>query len=182
VKLRSPNLSAIPGPSAVLVLLLLAGCHGGSTLQPSTSQTIQRALTETQRQQLDLIPPPAKSRYTTVRSFDSWLNPYLTVQASMLELHITLADANPSALGVGGMLRPIGARRQELNISLDSLGDAVTAIPQTAWPYGRVVAIEEAHNTPRSAEPSVRRAMETAIARLNDLGIVVYDIDEGKVQ
>jgi hypothetical protein len=45
-----------------------------------------------------------------------------------------------------------------------------------------VVAIEEAHKTPASAEPTVRRNMETAIARLSDLGIVVYDLSEGKLQ
>jgi hypothetical protein len=181
VKLRDPRHSSLSVPCGVL-LLVLAGCHGASPAGPAADQASQRARIESERQQLDLIPPPAKSRYTTIRSFDSWLNPYLTVQASMLELHITLADANPSTLGAGGMLRPIGARRQEVNISLDSLGDAVTAIPQTAWPYGRVVALEEAHNTPPAAEPAVRRAMETTIARLNDLGIVVYDIDEGKIQ
>jgi hypothetical protein len=69
-----------------------------------------------------------------------------------------------------------------VNISLDSLGEAVTSVPQSAWPYGRVVAIEEAHKTPASAEPAVRRNMEATINRLNDLGIVVYDLNEGKIQ
>jgi hypothetical protein len=44
------------------------------------------------------------------------------------------------------------------------------------------VAIEEAHETPASAEPAVRRNMETAISRLNDLGIVVYDLQEGSLR
>ncbi len=162
----------------------LAGCHGSSPLSTSAAQTKadQSALLETQREQLEQIPPPAKSRYMAVHSFDAWQNPYLTVQPGMLELHVTLADANTTPIGVGGMMRPIAARQQEVNISLDSLGEAVSDVPQSAWPYGRVIAIEEAHKTPASAEPAVRRNMESTISRLNDLGIVVYDIGEGKIQ
>ncbi len=141
-----------------------------------------RAELETQREQLDLIPPPAKSRYMAIHSFDSWQNPYLTVQSGMLELHVTMADSNPSPIGAGGMLRPVGARRRELNIDLDSLGEAMSAIPQSSWPYGRVVVVAEALKTPPSAEPGVRRNMEVTISRLNDLGIVVYDMNEGSLR
>jgi len=118
----------------------------------------------------------------TVHTFESWENPYITVQANMLTLHVLIADANTSNYGAGGILRPVGARRQELNIGLDKLGDAISAVPQSSWPYGRVIALEEAHKTPRNAEPQVRRTMETAVSTLNDLGIVVYDLNEGKLQ
>jgi len=127
------------------------------------------------RQQLDLIPPPSKNRYLAIRSLTSWENPYLTVQGNMLTLHVTIADANPSQLGVGGILRPVGARRQDLNIRTSDLAVALNAVPQTAWPYGRVVAVEEAHETPASARPQVRRNMEVAEQMLSDLGIVVYE-------
>jgi hypothetical protein len=100
----------------------------------------------------------------------------------MLELHVLLADANTTPIGVGGMFRPVNARRQELNISLSTLGDAISSIPHSSWPYGRVVAIEEANKTPPAAEPAVRRNMEVTISKLNDLGIVVYDLSSGKVQ
>ena len=129
-----------------------------------------------------MIPPPSKNRYMTVHTFESWENPYITVQANMLTLHVLLADANTSDYGAGGILRPVGARRQELNIGLDKLGDAISAVPRSSWPYGRVIALEEAHKTPRTAEPQVRRTMETAVSTLNDLGIVVYDLNEGKLQ
>jgi hypothetical protein len=117
-----------------------------------------------------------------IHGFDSWENPYITVQPGMVELHVTRGDANTTPIGVGGITRPVGARREELNVSLDDLAGAISAVPGDAWPYGRVVAIEEAHKTPASAEPAVRRNMETAIARLNDLGVVVYDLSEGKLQ
>ena len=31
---------------------------------------------------------------------------------------------------------------------MSSLGDAISSIPHSSWPYGRVVAIEEADKTP----------------------------------
>jgi hypothetical protein len=113
-----------------------------------------------------------------VRSLTLWENPYITVQGGMLTLHVTLADANSTDLGVGGILRPVGARRQDLNIRTADLATALNAVPQTAWPYGRVVAIEEAHDIPVSARPQVRRNMETAMNLLNDLGMVVYEWSE----
>jgi hypothetical protein len=170
--------------SSALLLLFLQGCHAPALPSVASHQAVaeQRAEVEGQREQLQAVPPPTKGRYMAVHSFESWENPFLTVQQGMVELYVTQADPNTSTLGTGGMLRPIGARRQELNISLDDLGEAMAAVPQSAWPYGRVVAIEEAHKTPPSAEPAVRRSMEAAVGKLNDLGIVVYDLNEGKVQ
>ena len=164
------------------LLLVLTGCHSHSAASVEQTRAEQRAELETQREQLEMIPPPSKNRYMAVHSFDSWENPVLTVQPSMLELQVTLADGNTTPIGVGGMFRPIGARRQELNIGMDTLGEAISAVPQSSWPYGRVVAIEEANKTPPSAEPAVRRNMEATISKLNDLGIVVYDLSDGKVQ
>ncbi len=170
---------------AALVLTsvsLVAGCRSSHAPLTAQERADQAALLESQREQIAMIPPPSKSRYMAVHSLDGWENPYVTVQSDMVGLHITLADANPTTLGVGSMLRPVGARRQELNVGMDKLGEAISSIPQSAWPYGRVVAIEEAHKVPPNAEPAVRRNMETTIRRLSDLGVVVYDVNEGKLQ
>jgi hypothetical protein len=165
------------------LLLVLSGCHGHTvSLSGPQARAERSAELETEREQLDQIPPPTKSTFMTVHNFDSWQNPVLTVQPSMVELHVLLADANTTPIGVGGMFRPVNARRQELNVSMSSLGDAMSAIPHSSWPYGRVVAIEEANKTPASAEPAVRRNMEITISKLNDLGIVVYDLGSGKIQ
>ena len=174
--------------SALLLTLPLSGfLLTGCKTAPAPSATAepvaeQRAVRDSQREQLDMIPPPSKNRYMTVRTFEAWENPYITVQANMLTLHVLLADANTTGVGAGGILRPVGARRQELNISLDKLADAMSSIPQGSWPYGRVIAIEEAHKTPKSAEPAVRRTMESAVNTLSDLGVAVYDLSEGKLQ
>ena len=116
-----------------------------------------------------------------VHSAESWENPSLTVQPGMLELRIMLGDPDPS-LGSGGMLRPVSARRRELNISLDNLDEAVSSIPEGAWPYGRVVSVEEPLKTPPSVEPQVRRNLEVTVRELNDLGIVAYDVRDGIVR
>lgn len=121
---------------------------------------------------------PSKSRYLAVHSLTIWENPYLTIQGSMVTLHVTIADANTSTIGAGGILRPVGARRQDLNVRTSDLPAALNAIPQNSWPYGRVVAVEEAHDAPASARPELRRNMEAAIKVLADLGVVVYEWPE----
>jgi hypothetical protein len=161
----------------LLPALSLAGCHSAAS-SDANARAEARAAAVQQRGELEQIPPPSKNRYMAVRSFDSWENPYITVQPDMLTVHITLADVNPSPYGAGGMLRPVGARRQEVNISSAKLGEAMSAIPQNSWPYGRVVAVEEAHQTPGKQEPAIRRNMETTVSILNDLGIVAYDLTD----
>jgi hypothetical protein len=173
--------------SALTLLLALCGCHSAAPTAATPQQRAQalaeqHAQQEMDREQMERVPPPSKNLYMAVHSFESWENPYITVQANMLELHVTLADANTTPMGAGGMLRPIGARRQVLDISMDKLGEAMTAVPQGSWPYGRVIAIEEAHNTPAAAEPAVRRNMELALRNLSDLGIEVYDLSEGSLR
>ena len=163
---------------ALLLPVALTGCM--RTASSSVTETKAVAAQERQeislaRQQMELIPPPSKTRYMAVKSLTLWENPYLTVQGGMVTLHVVQADANTSALGVGGILRPIGARRQDLNVRVSDLPTALNAVPQNFWPYGRVVAVEEAHEVPVSARPEVRRNMETVIKTLNDLGVVVYE-------
>jgi len=160
----------------VTLALCLVGCTApGATRQSPDAAAQQRHEVDTVRQDLEQIPPPSKTRYLAVHSLSIWENPYLTIQGSMVTLHVTIADANTSELGVGGMLRPVGARRQDLNVRTADLPAALNAIPQTAWPYGRVVAVEEAHDAPASARPELRRNMEAAIKTLGDLGVVVYE-------
>jgi hypothetical protein len=157
--------------------MLLAGCnHASAGITPATPSP---QVIESARQQMDLIPPPSKTRYMAVSSLETWENPYLTVQENIATLHVTLADANPSELGSGGMLRPVGARRQNLTIRLSDLPAALDAVPENSWPYGRVVAVEEAHDAPASARPAIRRNVEATIKTLSDLGVVVYEWNEG---
>jgi hypothetical protein len=144
---------------ALLLPIGLTGCT--RTAASSMAETKAIAAEEQQeinlaRQQMELIPPPSKTRYMAVKSLNLWENPYLTVQGAMVTLHVVQADANTSDLG-------------------GDLPTALNAVPQNYWPYGRVVAVEEAHEVPVSARPEVRRNVEKVIKTLNDLGVVVYE-------
>lgn len=129
---------------------------------------------DSERAQLDQVPLPTKSLYAGVREPSAWANPFLSVGSEMLTLRILLPDTNAAA-GEGGMLRPEGARRQELQIRPSDLAKAVVAIPAGSWRYGRVIAVAESSATAPKDRPKVRRNVEAAIQQLNDLGIVVEE-------
>jgi len=126
-----------------------------------------------QRVQLERIALPTKSRYVDVHEPGAWANPFISFDTQMVNLRVTLADANTSALGQGGILRPAAARRRELQIRQQDLVEALIALPESAWPYGRVVAIEESPLADKKQRPAIRRQIEAAIQQLNDLGVVV---------
>jgi hypothetical protein len=128
---------------------------------------------EQQRVELAKIALPTKSRYVDVHEPGAWSNPFISFDAQMVNVRVTLADANTSTLGQGGILRPSSARRREVQIKPQDLVAALIALPADAWPYGRVVAIEESPLADRKARPAIRRQMEAAIAQLNDLGVIV---------
>lgn len=171
-------------PVAALVLGLgLASCHKGEQAVAGVAQDAVKAeqkaqakATErdNQRAQLAAIPLPTKSLYVDVHEPSAWVNPFISVGPDMISLRILLADANTSSIGEGTMLRPKAARRQEVQLRPADLAAAVTAIPASAWPYGRVIAVAEEPAESKN-RPKVRRNVETAIQQLNDLGIVVEE-------
>jgi len=160
-------------------LLAVAGCSkpatpvADSAVQAQQQVKAAQQATDKARQQIDQIPPPAKSRYLAVHTQESWANPFLIVGRDTVHLRIILPDANPSAYGIGTMLRPAEARKQELDVRLSDLPGALSAVPEGAWPYGRVVAVEETPVSAKADRPQVRRNVEATIQLLNDLGVVV---------
>ena len=176
VMLRNPlrlSLSLV-----VLCTLSFAGCRSEKqavTKMSAVEHQAQQAsqLRDQERAQLSKIALPTKSRYVDVHEPGAWSNPFISFDSKMVNLRITLADANPSAFGAGGMLRPTAARRREVQINSKDLVDALIALPEDAWPYGRVVAIEESPLADRKMRPQIRRQIEEAIRQLNDLGVVV---------
>ena len=176
-----PRTLLLKAGAALLGAALLTGCTSPAAPGPEATRALDeqnRALDAQVRQQLAQLPAPTKSQYFAIKSLGSWDNPYVTVQEGILVIHVTVADANTTALGQGGMLRPRGARRQDLTVRVGELAAALNAVPPTAWPYGRVVAVEEADNTPASARPGMRRTIETVMRTLNDLGVVAYEWPE----
>jgi len=168
--------------SCLLISIFLSGCRKeeqavgkvASTAAAAEHQAqAASAQKEQQRAQLARIALPTKSRYVDVHEPGQWANPFLSFDAQMINLRIVQADANPSQIGKGGLLRPAAARRQELQIRPQDLVEALIALPESAWPYGRVVAIEESPLADKKQRPAIRRQIEAAIQQLNDLGVIV---------
>jgi hypothetical protein len=158
--------------------LSLSGCRGEKQVAASAANAEQKAQAasaqrDQQRAQLERIALPTKSRYVDVHEPGAWANPFLSFDAQWVNLRVTLADANTSSIGQGGLLRPAAARRRELQIRQQDLVEALIALPEGAWPYGRVVAIEESPLADKKMRPAIRRQIEAAIQQLNDLGVVV---------
>jgi hypothetical protein len=128
---------------------------------------------DTARQELEEILPPSKSRYLSVRTKDAYQNPFLVVHPETVTLTIIFPDQNPNAFGTGGMLRPVNARREQLEVRMADLPTALSSLPPDVWPYGRVVAIEEGPGARRPERVAIRRNVEATIQILNDLGVVV---------
>jgi hypothetical protein len=175
-------------PVALLLFSSTTACHkeqqavvgvaqGAVNAEQKAQAAAQATATESDRQRaaLALIPLPTKSMYVDVREPGAWANPFLSVDADTLNLRITMADANPSTLGQGTMLRPEAARRQEIQLRPGDLAEALIALPPGAWRYGRVIAVAESPLATRKDRPKVRRNVEAAIQQLNDLGIVVEE-------
>lgn len=172
---------------AVLALLGLGSifaCHkeeqavkGVAQRAANAEHQAQANATESDKERaaLEQIPVPTKSLYVDVHDPSQWQNPFLTAGADMLDLRIELPDEPLGKFADGSMLRPPGARRQELHIRMADLGKAVSAIPAGAWHYGRVIAVAESPNASRKDRAAIRRNVEAVINKLNDLGVVVEE-------
>lgn len=172
---------------AALGAFLLAGCSQRSASAPdpaiqareqakrqASQQSQEQAhLRDVSRQELEQIPPPSKSLYLAVHTKEAWANPFLIVGRDKINLRVVYADSNPSTFNPGGLLRPVSARQQDLDVRLPDLPSALGAVPENAWPYGRVIAIEEGGTAIKADRAQIRRNVEATIQTLNDLGIVV---------
>jgi hypothetical protein len=182
ISVSSPSKVCLCFLSLLLVGTAIPGCRKE---EQAVSQAAANAATaehraqaasaerDQQRAELARIALPTKSRYVDVHEPGSWINPFISVDTKMVNLRITLADANTSTIGQGGILRPSAARRQEVQIDPKNLTEALIALPESAWPYGRVVAIEESPLADKKQRVAIRRQIEATIQQLNDLGVVV---------
>jgi len=152
--------------------------QGGSPPTPKpTPQEAKAAIAEreTERQELEQIPPPAKNRYLAVHTRESWGNPFLIVGKKAVTLRVTYPEGPQSQIAPGNLMHPPNARKRELELRLSELPEALAAIPENSWPYGRVIAVEEDVVQARADRVQVRRNVETTMQILNDLGVVAYE-------
>jgi hypothetical protein len=161
------------------LLPVLTGCtssgSGSSTSRAEVRQErqAQQSKMDQARQELEQIPPPSKNRYLSVRTKEAYANPFIVVHPQTVTLTIIFRDQDPDAFTAGGMLRPAKARKQEVDVRLADLPQALASLSPDVWPYGRVVAIEESPTAPRTERVAIRRNVESTIQILNDLGVVV---------
>ena len=170
-----------------MLLGLAAGCsHAPSPLKAASSVEAaalsrERALQQAKaaaaardayRQQIAEIPLPSKTVYTSIHTRASWANPFLIVGKSSVNLSILYPSNGPAEPG-DTFLRPVAARRRELDIRIADLPEAITAAPPSTWPWGRVVAVEEDPTAAPQDRPAIRRNVEATMQVLSDLGIVV---------
>jgi len=70
------------------------------------------------------IPPPDPQKYAGMRDMKAWRNPYLIIRVD----------------GVG--LLDVANNEQQI-VDPDKLSEALARLSASAWPYGRIVAIQE---------------------------------------
>jgi hypothetical protein len=179
---RTPAL--LPALLVFSTLALVAGCHRQpdpvreAAVEARAAQKQQaQVFTKKEnaaRDEVNEIPPPSKERYLSVHSSDGWVNPFLTIHRDTVELRIIFPQTTGSPIdGGSSMLHPAAARKQTVDVRLEDLPDALAAIPGYAWPYGRVIAVQESSAAARQDRAQVRRTEESTMQILNDLGIVV---------
>jgi hypothetical protein len=168
--------------SIALCCALLAGVTGCRGAAPSTqpsraavrqARQAQQSKMDQARQELEQIPPPSKNRYLNVHTQEAYGNPFIVVHPQTVTLNVLFRDQDPNAFSAGGLLRPVKARKQEVDVRLVDLPQALASLSPDVWPYGRVVAIEESPAAPRPERVAIRRNVEATIQILNDLGVVV---------
>jgi len=157
------------------VLLAVAGCRGsGNPFDMSKRATAWKAAQQLAQQDLAEIPLPSKTAYLSIDRQSQWQNPLLTIDATMIQMRIYVADENTSPFDRGGMTRLSAARKHVLNIRPKDLPRALAALPDGAWPYGRVVAVGEEKPTPRNRTRLAGNLAVTMDA-LQNMGVVVDD-------
>ncbi len=190
----------------MLGLLLMTGCTEHAT-EADKAEAAQKAAARQQQAdeqlaarkgiqaaegQLAQLPPPAKGRYLQVRSSDAWGNPFLIVGRKTITLRIVplpnsgppdvigAEDTLPNGVLPDIKLHPSGQRKQELTVRITDLPEALAALPEQCWEYGRVVAVEEDPATPRRERPQMRRNVEAVMGMLNDLDVVADEWPYGQ--
>jgi hypothetical protein len=99
-------------------LALLVSCSKPPTAPGETASAT------TPEARIQQIPPADPQKYAAMRNMKAWRNPYLIVRVD----GVGLLDAT---------------NNEQQIVDPDKLAEALARLPASAWPYGRVVAIQE---------------------------------------
>jgi hypothetical protein len=109
---------------------------------------------QTSRSLQDRIPGPDPKKYHSVQDAKGWKNPYLIVRRDGIEI-------------VG--MTPVGQV-----ISVESVPVTLEKLPDSAWPYGLVVAVQDMGILSREKDPALIEANRAKLLNLlKELGIAV---------
>jgi hypothetical protein len=108
-----------------------------------TGSGMQSRQTVTERRLDPAIGPPMLDRYESIRDSQDWLNAYLSVCPR------------------GVLLDVRSISRVNERVPHDTLRQVLLDLPITAWPYGRIVALQDCSvGEPGDAEDRKRRMLE----------------------
>lgn len=114
-------------PGAINIIFTLS--DGVAMQAPPESKENTRTL-------ISDIPAPDMSKIKEISEPEKWLNPFIRVQ----DRTVTVS------------FRPSGAEMKTETVQIDALGNGLMALPKSAWPYGRIVAVSM--SGPQSASMS----------------------------
>jgi len=120
------------------------------------SAATQAAASVSPEARIQQIPPADPQKYAALKDMKAWRNPYLIVRLD----------------GVG--LLDVSNNEQQI-VDPDKLPAALAKLPVSAWPYGRVVAIQEVsanaseqdHATLRKNRALVAGSLESMKVEIN---------------
>jgi hypothetical protein len=118
-----------------------------------TGAGIQAGQVAIERRLDPAIGPPILDSYESIRDSQDWLNPYLSVCPQ------------------GVLLDVRSIRRIDETVSPEALRTVLLDLPLTAWPYGRIVALQDCSlGIPGDTEERKRRMLEVEKV-LHTLGV-----------
>lgn len=108
-------------------------------------QSPMQGSADTPETRLQQIPPADQEKYGHVRDMKTWRNPYMLVK----EDGFWLLDVS---------------NNEERPLSPDQVLTALAALPPSAWPYGRVVAVQEVSSGSSDADRIALRKNRAILA------------------
>ena len=136
----------------IVLLLLLLSCAPDTKVQMNKAEA-RKTLSQTQ---LDpRIPPPDPSRYKYNIAGRDWPNPSLLIRRDGIQLTVKAASIENKI------------------VSLDELASVLTALPPSAWPYGKVVTVGQLGLRGQDNDRLIEENRAKTESVLNSLGVTI---------
>jgi len=99
------------------------------------------------------IPKPHPKKYHAVRDAKDWKNPYLVVRRDGIEI--------------------VGMTAVGHAIAVDSVPGVLKGLPDSAWPYGLIVAVQDIGLVSQGDPPRIEANRTRLLTLLKKLGIAI---------